>query len=202
MVLAKVTRCHTSTRKQALMSRWEDAIWVGVAKKSNEHLVVRKGGGPAIRCRSVKRRPFASRWSAAKVAEIEASPRKPCLPRSDEWCSRRNAAANDAGTSKTKKATGEARLPLRLPRNRLEEEMEADFEDVQRLIDRDVRPRRARYMKRNTQMLKSRPFRRLRMQLPSHLRDQAGQLKPEVQPRSVQLNTPQSNFHQTLCVLR
>ena len=32
-VLAKVTRCHTSTWKQALMSRWEDAIWVGVAKK-------------------------------------------------------------------------------------------------------------------------------------------------------------------------
>ena len=64
-VLAKVTRCHTSTRKQALMGRWEDAMWVGVAKKSNEH-------------RSVKRRPFASRWSAEKVAEIEASPRKPC----------------------------------------------------------------------------------------------------------------------------
>ena len=41
-----------------------DAIWVGVAKKSNEHVVVRDGGGPAIRCRSVKRRPFASRWSA------------------------------------------------------------------------------------------------------------------------------------------
>ena len=34
----------TSTRKQALMSRWEDAIWVGVAKKSNEHVVVREGG--------------------------------------------------------------------------------------------------------------------------------------------------------------
>ena len=50
-------------------------------------------------------------------------------------------------------------------------------------------------MKRNTQMLKSRPFRRLRMQLPSQLRDQAGQRKPEVQPRSVQLNTPQSNLH-------
>ena len=32
-VLAQVTWCHTSTRKQALMSRWEDAIWVGVVKK-------------------------------------------------------------------------------------------------------------------------------------------------------------------------
>ena len=46
-VLAKITRCHTSTRKQAPMSRREDAIWVGVAKKSNEHIVVREGGGPA-----------------------------------------------------------------------------------------------------------------------------------------------------------
>ena len=67
-VLAKFIRCRTSTRKQALMSRWEDAIWVGVAEKSNEHIVVREGGGPAIRCRYVKRRPFASRWSAKKVA--------------------------------------------------------------------------------------------------------------------------------------
>ena len=41
-VLAKVTQCHTSTRKQALMSRWEDAIWVGVAKKSIEQIVVRE----------------------------------------------------------------------------------------------------------------------------------------------------------------
>ena len=31
---------------------------------------------------------------------------------------------------------------VELCRNRLEEEMEADFEDVQRLIDRDVRLRR------------------------------------------------------------
>ena len=51
---------------------------MGVAKKSNEHIVVREGGGPAIRCRSVKRRPVASRWSAEKVAEIEASQRRPC----------------------------------------------------------------------------------------------------------------------------
>ena len=84
--------------------------------------------------------------------------------------------------------------------------MEADVEDVQRLTDCDVRLRRDtsedKILKRNTQMLKSRPFRRLRMQLPSQLRDQAGQLKPEVQPQSVQLNTPQSNLHQTLCMLR
>ena len=40
------------------------------------------------------------------------------------------------------------------------------------------------------------------MQLPSQLRDQAGQLKPEVQPRSVQLNTPQSNPDALLVEMR
>ena len=47
-VLAKVTRCHTSTRKQALMSRWEDAIWVGVAKKANERIVVHEQLGVGL----------------------------------------------------------------------------------------------------------------------------------------------------------
>ena len=44
-------------------------------------------------------------------------------PRSDEWCSRRNAAADGAGTPKPerrefkiKRKLGEARLPLRLLR--------------------------------------------------------------------------------------
>ena len=58
-------------------------------------------------------------------------------------------------------------------RNRLEEEMDADVEDVQRLTDRDVR-----------------------------LRRDTSEDKIRVQPRSVQLNTPQSNLHQTLCLTR
>ena len=174
-VLAKVTRCHTSTRKQA-------ATWVDVAKKSNEHIVVRDGGGPAIRCRSVKRRPFASRWSAEKAAEIEASPRKPCPERSKrgsvEAEKEIRIATSGVAEGMPQPMTQEPQKPKRREfkitrkllekhgyhsdclgcdavlirtsqrphsaacRNRLEEEMEADVEDVQRLIDRDVRLRR------------------------------------------------------------
>ena len=156
---------------------------MGVAKKSNEHIVVRECGGPAIRCRSFKRRPFASRWSAEKVAETEASPRKPCPETSKrgsveaekEIRAARSGVAEGMpqpktqGTSKTKKGVNlrsrasnrrkygfhsdclgcdavlnrtSQRLLSAACRNRLEEEMEADFEDVQRLIDRGVRLRR------------------------------------------------------------
>ena len=76
-VLAKVMRGRASGRRQALKARWEDAVWVGIAKRSNEHIVVLEGGGPAIRCRTVKRRPLGNRWQAAKIEEIAATPRKP-----------------------------------------------------------------------------------------------------------------------------
>ena len=76
-VLAKIARSQKSNRKQSLRSRWVDAIWVGIAKKSNEHIVVMEGEGPAIRCRTVKRRPMSDRWQANKVAEIRATPRRP-----------------------------------------------------------------------------------------------------------------------------
>ena len=54
-----------------------DAVWVGIAKRSNEHIIVIEGGGPAIRCRTIKRRPMSDRWQADKVAEIKATPRRP-----------------------------------------------------------------------------------------------------------------------------
>ena len=76
-VLAKIARGPQARRRQALKSRWEDAIWVGIAKKSNEHIVVLEAGGPAIRCRTIKRRPADCRWDAEKVAAIKASPRAP-----------------------------------------------------------------------------------------------------------------------------
>ena len=76
-VLAKVLRGKSSTRKRALQARWEEAIWVGVARKSNEHIVILEDGGSAIRCRTVKRRPITSRWSAERLEEIEVTPRWP-----------------------------------------------------------------------------------------------------------------------------
>ena len=55
----------------------KDAIWVGVARRSNEHFVVLEQGGQAIRCRSVKRRPEVNKWDAEKIRNIVASPRMP-----------------------------------------------------------------------------------------------------------------------------
>ena len=51
--LAKIERGKNSHRRQALASKWQDAIWVGVAERSNEHIVLMEGGGPAVRCRTL-----------------------------------------------------------------------------------------------------------------------------------------------------
>ena len=76
-VLANVVRSRRSTRTRALQPRWEDATWVGVARRSNEHIVVLEQGGQAIRCRSVRRRPEVNKWDAEKMRNIVASPRMP-----------------------------------------------------------------------------------------------------------------------------
>ena len=76
-VLAKVARSHRSRRNVVLRSRRVDAIWVGIAKKSNEHIVIIENEGPAIRCRIIKRRPEGDRWQASRVKEIKATPRRP-----------------------------------------------------------------------------------------------------------------------------
>ena len=55
----------------------KDAIWVGLARRSNEHIVVLEQGGQAIRCRSVRRRPEVNKWDAEKIRNIVASPRMP-----------------------------------------------------------------------------------------------------------------------------
>ena len=95
------------------MSRWEDAIWVGVAKKSNEHVVVREGGDQQLGVRlssggrsqadGVPKRLHCGN-RARRHRREDLLRQRERDPHSDEWCGRRNAAANDAGTSKTRKA--------------------------------------------------------------------------------------------------
>ena len=178
-VLAKIARGSHSSRRQALKTRWEDAIWVGIAKRSNEHIVVLEGGGPAIRCRTIKRRPLSSRWSAERIAEIEASPRKPCpedpTRHTVETERRARVREADAAENLGKPETQETAEPLRREfkitrrllekhgyssscpgcdamlnmqgqrphstacRKRVEEEMRADPDDLQRLQERDSR---------------------------------------------------------------
>ena len=62
-VLAKISRGKESGRRQSLQTRWHEAVWVGIAKKSNEHIVVIEGSGQAIRCRTIRRRPTNNRWN-------------------------------------------------------------------------------------------------------------------------------------------
>jgi len=82
-VLAKPKRNPKSNRKQSLKSRWVYGTWVGKSSNSNEHIVVLAERGPAIKVRTVKRRPMSKRWNAEEVMSIIATPRIP-NPRSDD----------------------------------------------------------------------------------------------------------------------
>ena len=60
-VLAKISRGRQRQRKQALQTRWKEAVWVGIAEMSNEPIVILEDGGHAVRCRTIKRRPKDAR---------------------------------------------------------------------------------------------------------------------------------------------
>ena len=54
-VLAKPKRSNKQIKKKgALEPRFHDATWVGYNDRSNEHIVVLKEGGPAIKVRTVR----------------------------------------------------------------------------------------------------------------------------------------------------
>ena len=76
-ILAKPKRKKESNRKQALKSRWAHGTYVGMASRSNESIVVLAEGGPAIKVRTVKRKPLQDRWNAEEILKICATPRKP-----------------------------------------------------------------------------------------------------------------------------
>ena len=76
-VLAKISRGRQRQRKQALQTRWKEAVWVGIAKMANEHIVILEDGGHAVRCRTIKRRPKDARWDGKTISRIVATPRKP-----------------------------------------------------------------------------------------------------------------------------
>ena len=76
-VLAKPKRKPESNRKRALRSKWVHGTWVGMTQRTNEHLVVLAQGGPAVRVRTVKRKPLEDRWDADAVREVKATPYKP-----------------------------------------------------------------------------------------------------------------------------
>ena len=54
-VMAKPLRAKKTNKKLSLKQRWVEATWVGIDRKTNEHLVVLDDGGPAIRVSTVTR---------------------------------------------------------------------------------------------------------------------------------------------------
>ena len=76
-VMAKPKRHPKTARTSPLASRWHEATWVGFIQRTNEHVVVLKDGGPAIRCRTCKPRPSGQRWSAAQVEAVGVTPDRP-----------------------------------------------------------------------------------------------------------------------------
>ena len=72
--LAKIFRGRQSQRRQALKTRRKEAVWVGIAKMSNEHL---EDAGHAVRCGTIRRRPKDVRWDGKTISGIVATPRKP-----------------------------------------------------------------------------------------------------------------------------
>ena len=74
-VLAKPKRSNKQVKKKgALEPRFHDATWVGYNDRSNDHIVVLKEGGPAIRVRTVRPKAEGERWSPIAIKDIVATP--------------------------------------------------------------------------------------------------------------------------------
>ena len=64
--------------KANLQPRWFQATWVGAHDRTNEHVVVKQAGGPAVKVRTVKRMATEDeRWNASEIDDISATPRSP-----------------------------------------------------------------------------------------------------------------------------
>ena len=63
-VLAKPKRTSKAIRRSRnlLEARFNDAAWFGFNARSNEHIVVLKDGGPALKARTVKPKSASERW--------------------------------------------------------------------------------------------------------------------------------------------
>ena len=76
-VIAKPKKSMTSRKKLSLKSKWVHGTWVGMAPRTNEHLVVLPNGGQVIKVRTIKRKPYDARWQDEAIKAIKANPRVP-----------------------------------------------------------------------------------------------------------------------------
>ena len=66
-----------SRRKRSLKSRVVHGIWVGIYPRTGDHKVILLSGGPAIRVRTIIRRPDSEKWNATEILNIVATRRRP-----------------------------------------------------------------------------------------------------------------------------
>ena len=64
-----------SDDKNKLESPWEDGVWLGHERGSNEYLIGTDKG--VVRAWAVKRRPESERWSAAAIKNMQGTPARP-----------------------------------------------------------------------------------------------------------------------------
>ena len=55
--------------------KWEQGVWLGISRESNETLIGTKGG--VIRCYSIKRLPNEEKWIKEMVLEMQGTPQQP-----------------------------------------------------------------------------------------------------------------------------
>ena len=68
VVWAKPLRRSAGIRQKVdLEAWWFKGIWVGPSDRSNEHLVICQGNGPAVRVRTTRRLAEANRWNHEMV---------------------------------------------------------------------------------------------------------------------------------------
>ena len=75
-----------------LEPRWREGVWLGLDRRTGESIVGTCVG--TVRARSIRRRPFAERWSMTALSSFKGSPRNPtAAPDNDE--ANRPASANE-----------------------------------------------------------------------------------------------------------
>ena len=85
----------SGARKQVMESQWEEGVWLGHCRASNEVLIGTYNG--VVRAWAIKRKAEGDRWDKTLIKNMKGSPAKPdptaavaevpsriCLPKFDE----------------------------------------------------------------------------------------------------------------------
>ena len=63
---------HEDGKKRSLQTKWQEGVWLGHCRESNETWVGR--GGVAVRAWSIRRRINSERWDRNMVLQLKATP--------------------------------------------------------------------------------------------------------------------------------